>query len=323
MTNGGCANEEYGILALAGHDNLSHDQVVNIADSNAGLYGCQFGVGVEIGSQQWPKSDFSSFVTTNFAATADIDSLLVTGYQKNGITVDGPGSSADINGSTVTGAGPGAPFGTIIAQNGIQISDGARASVERNKVSDNAYSGDGYASSTGILIFGGFGYPLTIGVDVSNNVLINNDIGVALANYNSDGSGASATPTKDYAIGNFISDSAVTNVSGLCNGGTSCGGQLIGYQAGISDVGNSDGIFNNDIDGKGYDKQGKYDYKANPAVFTQTGPNVAFVRPIDAGGSFPTINAKVRDNNDGDHGFNEFNNDEQSNGQHNGHHFDH
>lgn len=116
--NGGCGDVEYGILALTGSITIDRDQVLNIADANTGLYGCQFGVGIEIGSQQWPTSSLSTFDTVNLAARADIADSSVSGYQKNGITVDGPGRSADIDGIAVAAGGPGAPFGTIIAQNG-------------------------------------------------------------------------------------------------------------------------------------------------------------------------------------------------------------
>ena len=305
-SNGGCANDDYGILALGGRLNLNNDQVLNTADSNSALYGCQFGVGIEIGAGTFENSTFSNWPTVNFVAKADINNVTVSGYQKNGITVDGSGSKADISGSTITGGGPTAPFGTIIGQNGIQISDGATGNINGNRISGNAYSGDGYASATGILIWGGWGYPLTTGVQISNNTLYNNDIGVALVNYSSDGSGASTSRTDDSVYGNYIFSSAVTNVSGLCNNTVSCGGAFIGYQAGIEDIGNGDSIFYNQINGRGYAAQGQYNYSVVPSVFTQTGPNSAFVRPIDAGSSFPTINAKVYGNNYGNFGYNQY-----------------
>ncbi len=62
---------------------------------------------------------------TSDPGTATLNNDVVSSYQKNGITVDGTGSSAAIGNVTVTGAGET----TAIAQNGIQISDGATARI--------------------------------------------------------------------------------------------------------------------------------------------------------------------------------------------------
>jgi hypothetical protein len=92
--NGGCGDEEYGILVLSGASaQITDDAVTNIEDANSGLYGCQFRVGIEIGSAQWPTTGFA-FATGNFAGGATITDTTVSGYQKNGVIVDGPGSSA-------------------------------------------------------------------------------------------------------------------------------------------------------------------------------------------------------------------------------------
>jgi hypothetical protein len=56
-------------------------------------------------------------------------------YQKGGITVRGTGASATIEGNKVTGSGQV----DYIAQNGIQVSFGASATVIRNIVSGNWY----------------------------------------------------------------------------------------------------------------------------------------------------------------------------------------
>src|SRR5262245_32789737 len=91
-------------------------------------------------------------------ATATITNNTITGYQKTGIVVKGTGSMATINGNTVTGAGPQ----TVLAQNGIQVSNGAGATVTGNTVSGNecnvvgACGPDPLANtqSVGILLFG-------------------------------------------------------------------------------------------------------------------------------------------------------------------------
>ena len=172
-------------------------------------------------------------------ATGSIQKNTVSHYQKGGIVVTGLGSSAKIHQNTVTGEGPVG----YIAQNGIQVSRGATGDVTNNTVSGNAYTGSGGVSSGGVLIFGGCGGALSTGVDVKNNTLINNDVGVWLFVANATCDGAPTTPTNNSAHNNTLSNNAVTNTTG--DGSR-------GYQAGIADVGNSDEITNNTISGAGY-----------------------------------------------------------------------
>ena len=83
-------------------------------------------------------------------ATGTISDSTVDRYQKNGITVIGPNSSANITDTTVTGLGKI----EFIAQNGIQISDGATPlDVSGNTVTGNHYSGPSKPTiATGILL---------------------------------------------------------------------------------------------------------------------------------------------------------------------------
>jgi hypothetical protein len=97
-----------------------------------------------------------------------ISGCTVSGYQKNGITLNGANVVADINGTTVTGAGPI----SIIAQNGIQLGFGATGSITGSTVEDNAYT-EGTYSGAGVLLWE------TAAVDVSNNIAISeNEIGI-------------------------------------------------------------------------------------------------------------------------------------------------
>jgi hypothetical protein len=167
----------------------------------------------------------------------------IAGYQKGGIVTNGTGVQAMISDNTVTGDG----HVMFIAMNGIQIGYGASASVMRNRVSGNSFigfPGDGSASG-GILVVGGAGYgtcpdgndcPYTVNTKVTDNVLINNDVGVYLSNLAFDFS-APVTATNIKAVNNTISDDQCFNAS---------------YQAGVSDVGNNDKIINNKISGPGY-----------------------------------------------------------------------
>jgi hypothetical protein len=276
--NGGCAVNEYGVLVIAGGKaTLQNDHVTDIHDSNSSLYGCQFGVGIQVGRRHWPTADFSTTKVENFVGQATIWKVTVTGYQKNGITVDGPGSKANITRSTVQGAGRDQQFSVIIAQNGIEIARGAVGQVEDNSVSDNSYTGTAPASSGGILVFGGCGDPDSNGVEVEGNVLSNNDVGIYLNNYNANCNAPATQKTNDRALNNTISNDAVTNKGSYT---ASNGKTYNGYQAGIDDIGRNDLISHNTIAGIGY----------TPAQTTPPGP---FVIPIDTI-SFPTSHPRVR-----------------------------
>ena len=113
-----CNDNLYGILVEGGAAlNLAASVVENVgADPLTSAGGCQGGVGVEAGNSY-----------TSQVGHVLLDHDTVRGYQKNGITADGAGSTAFIANSTVTGAGA-TPY---IAQNGIQISTGATGADHR------------------------------------------------------------------------------------------------------------------------------------------------------------------------------------------------
>lgn len=255
--NGSCADQEFGVLVI---DNakatLTGDQVQDIRDSNASLYGCQFGVGIQVGREYWPKADFSSFVKEDFVGHATIKGTTVSGYQKNGVTVDDTGSTANLSSNTVNGDGRVNSIGlsAIIAQNGIQFSRGAKGQAIGNTVTGNSYTGNGGASSGGILVYGGScGDPnvsLTTGIQIKNNNLQDNDVGAFVSNLIADANNNCALPitaTNITVYGNHITDSAVSNTSG-----TNLFNFPGGYQAGISDEGNADHLTTNKICGVGY-----------------------------------------------------------------------
>jgi len=266
-----CYDSLYGILVEGGASLSLADSIVEQIGAYP-LNGCQGGVGVEVGS-----------APTHQVGHATMTSDTIQTYQKNGITVDGPGSTASISGVTVSGAGPTSQ----IAQNGIQISLGATATVVGSTITGNNYTGNGDASSTGILVFGGGGTvcgigknsPLVKKASFTDNTLINNDVGVALFNVNNDCNKSVRTPTRDVVCHNSISNShgyaggvpsADANVSGLVTPKYGA----IGDQAGVSDSGDRDVICDNSIRGIGY----------APRDRTSTLPNAhrpAWVRPVD------------------------------------------
>jgi len=194
----------------------------------------------DIGEVPLNGSQHGNAIYYTNAASGTISGNTVGHYQKNGITAVN-GSSVMISSNTVTGEGAV----NTIAQNGIEVGSGATGTVQDNTVSDNAYTGPNGASSGGVLVFGGpyFGAPYTTGVQVSHNILTNNDVGIYL--YNADASGnAPKAQTKNGAVNNTI-----TNTLNNSNT-TGCGS--IGYQAGISELGTKDNIVNNKISGSGY-----------------------------------------------------------------------
>src|SRR6202044_1180582 len=109
--------------------------------------------------------------------------------------------------------------------------------------------------------------------------LIGNDVGIYLSNVNSTCTKSATTPTRDTALGNVIQNShgypsADANISGWSAG--------VGYQAGVSDEGDDDVIWDNAISGAGYAPRGTLPNPLPPA----------FVRPIDIV-SGPAINPQV------------------------------
>ncbi|HET7320474.1 MAG TPA: hypothetical protein VFI84_02725 [Candidatus Saccharimonadales bacterium] len=182
-------------------------------------------------------------------ATGTISGNTVNLYQKGGIVANGDGTVVTVSHNTVTGLGPK----DFIAQNGIQVSRGATGSVNLNTVSDNEYTGANFASSGGILVFGGCGTPVSAHVEIGNNTVTNNDVGIYAVNYNDDCDGPTNVWTRVNVHNNVISKDSDTNVSGWDGS--------IGYQAGIDDVGKGDNIHNNKISGAGYTQQ------TNPVVY--------------------------------------------------------
>jgi hypothetical protein len=120
---GTCYDSLYGIL-VAGGATLNFTNSSVTAAGGVPLNGCQGGVGIQVG-MAWTTP-----VEVGHATLRD-DSI--SGYQKNGITVDGTGSSADIDDTTVTGIGAT----TQIAQNGIQISNGAFGAIAGSTITGN------------------------------------------------------------------------------------------------------------------------------------------------------------------------------------------
>lgn len=160
---GPVANVNNGILVRDGAQaNIHHNQISDIRPAVT-LGGAQRGIGILVG-----------FASIESSGRAEIRDNVISGYQKGGIVVDGVGSEAIVSDNTVIGAGPT----DAIAQNGIQISRGASATVEGNRVSAHDYSPASYTSA-GILIFTP-GVNLDDGeITINANTVTGNEIGIS------------------------------------------------------------------------------------------------------------------------------------------------
>jgi hypothetical protein len=116
------------------------NRITEMRSANPALRGCQNGFAIAVGRM----FEGQTGRITAFDNHIDL-------YQKGGIYVDNVGSSADLHDNLVQGNGPDPQ----IAQNGIQISRGAVATLEDNRVNDNAYALANLLvfSATGILVF--------------------------------------------------------------------------------------------------------------------------------------------------------------------------
>ncbi len=255
----------FGVVVQRASVNVSASSVHDIGESP--FNGTQHGVAIYYATVDNGSSSAQPACTSG-ATTGTVSGNTVWNYQKGGVVVNCTGSSVQVSNNNVTGFGPV----TFIAQNGIQISRGATGGIKNNKVSGNQYSGTNNASSAGVLIFGGCGSAFVTNVSVAGNTLTNNDVGIYFFN-DADTACVSltapSTQTKNSAVNNTITNSAVTNISG---NGDGCG-----YQAGISDLGNHDSLQNNKISGLGY----------TSATCTAPGPG-AWVFPVDQTGSVDT-----------------------------------
>ena len=184
----------------------------------------------------------------------------VSGYQKVGILVAGR-VDATVADNVLTGAGPVAH----IAQNGVQLSDGATGEVTRNQISGHSYTG-GSDVATGILVAGGpyFGIAWVRDAVIQGNTLTGNDIGIYLDQAEADGSGP-AESTRIQVLDNTLRNDAVTNG--------------YPYQAAIADLGGGNFIHSNVIHGAGYDPATQPGATFDVDVTAGPASRVAFLTP--------------------------------------------
>jgi hypothetical protein len=161
-----CGYNLTGILVAGGAKlTLTGSTVIGAAPQK--LNGCQYGLGILIGI---PESGSIG------EATASLTSDTVSGYDKNGVTVAGAGVSAKINKVTVEGTG----ITPVIAQNGIGVQEGAKATITAAKVSGNECEDTpacGPDSLTQYQADGIYFYDAAAGSSVKQSTSDGNDIG--------------------------------------------------------------------------------------------------------------------------------------------------
>ncbi len=130
----------FGVVNYRGNVDVTNSSISQIG--NTPFDGTQHGVGILYTTEELPNGP------TSGAAKGQISGNVLSLYQKGGITVRGAGSSARVENNKVTGAGPI----DYIAQNGIQVSFGADATVKRNTVSGHDYTPEG-VEACGLLFY--------------------------------------------------------------------------------------------------------------------------------------------------------------------------
>ncbi len=181
-----CATDLVGIYYQNASGTVNH-VTTRYQELSSGLFGCQDGLAIYV----------QSGYGTGGTAVVAIENSSVHDYDKNGITADGSGTVATITGNYVVGIGAT----PLIAQNGIQLSDGAGGKIESNTVTDDVYinPSDCYTtgnpppscySATGILLYDSGGTS-TSPVTISSNTISNTQGGIvaytdgaATADYN-------------------------------------------------------------------------------------------------------------------------------------------
>ena len=227
---------------------------VDILDSDINTIGDQPFTGNQHGVAIYYRSFFAIG-----SATGRVSGNTISQYQKGGVVVNGPGANVQVQDNTITGFGPV----SFIAQNGIQFGYGGNGSAMKNRVSGNQYTGNSTFSG-GIIVVGGPGWgayfgpapdggvwQYSTGIQIVKNTLTNNDVGVALQNYD-EGFAIPDEQTNVKVVNNNLSNDAITNG--------------YPYQVGVSAVGNNDKIISNIVSGAGYPTAVDASYSTAPKV---------------------------------------------------------
>ena len=224
---GTCNDDLYGVY-VGGSANLSLSNSRILAAGAQPINGCQGGIGIEVGTGRTTPAE---------TGTVALKNDLVEGYQKNGINIISSGSKATLKRVTVKGAGPT----NVIAQNGIEIGEGAEATVTKSSSSDNVYTPQTVVS-TGMIIF-----EESVGPKITNSTFENDDVGI----YYTESGTATLTVTGSKFVGDtfdgvFFEEGDVVLNKDTFNGGEDGIGlyQNSGETSGPTGTGTGDKIEN-------------------------------------------------------------------------------
>ncbi len=166
---------------------LDNVRIINVRDTP--LNGNQQGVGISVN-----HNDANQYYVS-------VNNVTISGFQKNGTSFTGAGTTVDCDSLNVVGLGPT----TIVVQNGIQYSSGAVGTVTNSAVSGITWTGAVYVASS-ILLF------QAATVDISNTSTTNGQAGVY--SIDTDGSitsgrfEASSAPSSVAKVGVRLNSSA-------------------------------------------------------------------------------------------------------------------
>jgi hypothetical protein len=161
-----CDDSLFGVL-VAGGATLELTRSRITAAGAVPPNGCQGGIGLQVGM---------AWTAPVEPGHAILSADRISGYQKNGIEVDGDGSTAAIDSTSVRGAGPT----RTIAQNGIEVNSGAFARITASTIGGNecdmrscGANSLRQSQSAGVLFIGA-----ARGSGIARSTLTGNDIGI-------------------------------------------------------------------------------------------------------------------------------------------------
>jgi parallel beta-helix repeat protein len=163
-----CSPERHeGVLVEDAFDErIEHNHITMIENSVASLRGCQEGDAVSIGHR-------IGTCTGTVPGSAKLEDNLIDEYQKNGVQVFNPGSTAEIDHNEIVG-----PAGTVqphAASNGVVVLCGGAAEIGHNVIRGNQFSGSFLLATSGGVIVAGAPPGST---EIDHNRIVDNDYGI-------------------------------------------------------------------------------------------------------------------------------------------------
>jgi nitrous oxidase accessory protein NosD len=159
-----CAKGLNGIFVGEGSTLKASNLTVDGASTTLDEYkGCQHGIAISVGS-----------ISPLEAGTATLTKVTSIGYEKNGPTVSGEGSSLTMKSSTVTGEGP-TPW---IAQNGVQVAYGAKGVIRSSEITGNECDYPSVCGPTTEQASGVLFYEAAAGSSIIASHVDENDLGI-------------------------------------------------------------------------------------------------------------------------------------------------